>query len=406
MPPVPITPDEFPKTIYGIHDLEGANFLAQNQCSGWILHTVKVDTDQPPDYSQYTSQNLRVIVRLNNDYGSGGTIPTPDQYDAFAQRCADWVAASHGAQIWIIGNETNLSGERPNGQPILPTQYATCYIKCRNAIHGKAGHANDQVIPASVGPWNTETTYAGNTGGDWIKYFQDMLAAIKAQGGSIDAIGVHTYTHGTAPALITDESKFNAPYQNNHFNFRTYRDFMNAIPTELRGVPVYITETQTVTNNGPEWTHQNTGWVQAAYSEINAWNLNAANQPIQALVLFRWKADGNPQWAIENFPEIQNDSRAAIAQNYQLVMPHTAVTPPPGSLQEAVKDRAVAAKPWMPVNHFAALWKFAKANGLEDQQTDELSLTFNSEQYLVQVFNLGIVYVKVGDWGNIKLIRK
>jgi hypothetical protein len=60
----------------------------------------------------------------------------------------------------------------------------------------------------------------------------------------------------------------------------------------------------------------------------------------------------------------------------------------------------------MPVNNGAALWKYAKANGLQDQQTDELSLTFNGESYIVQVFNLGIVYVKVGDWGNVKVIPK
>ena len=62
--------------------------------------------------------------------------------------------------------------------------------------------------------------------------------------------------------------------------------------------------------------------------------------------------------------------------------------------------------PWMPVNNTAALWNYAKANGLQDQQTDELSATFNGQEYALQVFNLGIVYCKKGDWGNIKIIRK
>jgi hypothetical protein len=60
----------------------------------------------------------------------------------------------------------------------------------------------------------------------------------------------------------------------------------------------------------------------------------------------------------------------------------------------------------MPVNNGAALWNFAKASGLQDQQTDELSVTFNGEEYVLQVFNLGIVYAKAGDWGNVKIIRK
>ncbi len=82
-------------------------------------------------------------------------------------------------------------------------------------------------------------------------------------------------------------------------------------------------------------------------------------------------------------------------------------TPQPAqTLQDAVMARANAAKPWMPVNNTAALWQYAKANGLQDQQTDELTFTYNGENYLCQVFNLGIVYVKVGDWGNIQVIRK
>ncbi len=75
-------------------------------------------------------------------------------------------------------------------------------------------------------------------------------------------------------------------------------------------------------------------------------------------------------------------------------------------LEQAAWDRANAAQPWMPVNNTAALWRFAQANGLQDQQTDEISFTYNGEPYITQAFNKGIVYVKVGDWGNIKFIPK
>ena len=88
-------------------------------------------------------------------------------------------------------------------------------------------------------------------------------------------------------------------------------------------------------------------------------------------------------------------------------MPRTAAQPPaPGqSLEDAVRARAQSV-PWMPVNNQAALWKFAQAHGLQDQQTDELPLTYNGEDYIVQVFNLGIVYVQVGDWGNVHVLQK
>ncbi len=81
--------------------------------------------------------------------------------------------------------------------------------------------------------------------------------------------------------------------------------------------------------------------------------------------------------------------------------------PPPHAmtLEEAVLQTAHSV-PWMPVNNTAALWKFAKQNDLQDQQTDELPFTYNGEKYIAQVFNLGILYVKVGDWNTIRVIPK
>lgn len=91
---------------------------------------------------------------------------------------------------------------------------------------------------------------------------------------------------------------------------------------------------------------------------------------------------------------------------YLLTFAPRASTPqPPQNVPDAILAKAKAV-PWMPVNNGAALWNYAKANGLQDQQTDELSVTINGEDYLLQVFNLGIVYVKKGDWGNIQVIRK
>lgn len=83
----------------------------------------------------------------------------------------------------------------------------------------------------------------------------------------------------------------------------------------------------------------------------------------------------------------------------------TPVTPTPQDVPTAILEKAKSVT-WMPVNNGAALWNFAKANGLQDQQTDEMTVTINGEEYLLQVFNLGIVYAQVGDWGNIKVIRK
>jgi hypothetical protein len=75
------------------------------------------------------------------------------------------------------------------------------------------------------------------------------------------------------------------------------------------------------------------------------------------------------------------------------------------TLEQAVTNTAHSV-PWMPVNNTAALWQYAQQHGLEDQQTDEIHFTYNGAPYLAQVFNRGIVYVKVGDWGNIMVIPK
>ena len=79
--------------------------------------------------------------------------------------------------------------------------------------------------------------------------------------------------------------------------------------------------------------------------------------------------------------------------------------PPPGGLEQAV---IAAAKKltWMPINTDAALYKFAHANNLGYPQTDEFEFKVGVDTYVGQVFNLGIVYVKKGDWDKVKWVKK
>ncbi len=92
--------------------------------------------------------------------------------------------------------------------------------------------------------------------------------------------------------------------------------------------------------------------------------------------------------------------------NFLLTFGPNVIEPQPVPSLEEAALAAARSVPWMPVNNTAALWKFAKAHNLQDQQTNEIPFTYNGQAYLAQVFNLGIVYVKVGDWGNIKFIPK
>jgi hypothetical protein len=320
-------PEIYPPFIFGMHDRGGEHLILGKNKPGWVLVTEAVGADPNnhggSDYTDLANQGLGVLVRINHGYGTAGTIPYSSQYDDFARRCGNFVEASSGCHVWIIGNEMNLAYERPGGpggQVITPQLYASCFAKCRNEILSRPGHGEDQVIPGAVGPWNTQTTYSGNLSGDWIRYFRDILDLL---GGGVDGLAVHTYTHGQEPHLVFDNAKMNPPFERYHWHFRAYRDFMNAIPSRLRDRPVYLTET----DQYGAWRDQNSGWVRNAYQEIDDWNQNPANQPIQSLVLFRWII-GNPNdpqqvgWAIENKPGVQDDFRDAMNNEYRVVLPH------------------------------------------------------------------------------------
>lgn len=79
---------------------------------------------------------------------------------------------------------------------------------------------------------------------------------------------------------------------------------------------------------------------------------------------------------------------------------------PPVDLDKAARDAAIARKPWLAINTEAALYKFAQAKGLGYPQTDEFEFRIGGDSYLAQVFNLGIAYVKQGDWANIRSVAK
>lgn len=119
----PLFDSEF---IFGIHEPGGEDLMIQAGRPGWIVFTEEVGHN-PNDrggknFTQWSSRNVGIICRLNNGYEPNGTIPNANQYQNFATRCANYVAASAGCKIWIIGNEMNFEVERP---PAVSTRSAT-----------------------------------------------------------------------------------------------------------------------------------------------------------------------------------------------------------------------------------------------------------------------------------------
>jgi hypothetical protein len=142
----------------------------------------------------------------------------------------------------------------------------------------------------------------------------DIIREIRQLGGGIDAITIHTYTHGADPSLVFSEAKMTAPFQERHFQFRCYQDFMHAIPADMRHLPVYITET----DQDVPWENANRGWVQNAYREINDWNTTPGHQQIRALVLYRWQFD---KWHIRDVGGIHEDWKMAMDHEYVWLAP-------------------------------------------------------------------------------------
>lgn len=305
--------------LYAIHDRGGEHLITDKP--GYVIITEAIGHD-PNDrsgksYSDLTNKGLKVMVRLNNAYSPDGTIPTPEKYQDFATRCANFVAASSGIDIVIIGNEPNHIQERPNGQLITPYMYADCFNKCFHSI--KWAMPGCDVATAAVAPYDNSTTYSGNSKGDWVIYFHDMLVGIM----DTDGICLHAYTHGASPALISSEDMMDDYFSMYHYNFRTYLDFLQVVPAVFDTLPVYITEADQI----EPWTDANTGWVQAAYAEIDNHNHQAGSQQIHCLALYRWSGD---KWAFQDLGGVHADLRAAVAKGY--LSPVGPPVPPAGTI--------------------------------------------------------------------------
>jgi PKD repeat protein len=341
--------------IYGIHDhdpnpQEYLNRIEAGGATGWVTATVAIGSDPNDhgggDFTWLANRGHTVIVRLNNGYCPNGTIPEPARYDDFAQRAANYVAASNGASIWVIGNETNLAGEWPlvNGrlQFVSPQDYATLFRKVFNAI--KAVRPDARVVPQALapfaGPYNPGETCGYPHDGNplnWVHYMNQMLTAIKSTGG-VDGIAVHINSRGYSYSDIHSTQKVSAGGQDLFFSFYVYKDWIDhGIPTDLYHLPIYATESNGIhywSGNHPEdpASHYEPGWVQEVYAEIDRYNSTAAatGKPIYRCVnMYRWCGwcDG---WNIDGSPyegQILFDLEQAVAAGYR--WPDGSAPPPP-----------------------------------------------------------------------------
>lgn len=341
--------------IYGIHDhdtniQEYLDHFSAGGVTGWVTATIAIGSNPNDtggdDFRWIANQGHTLIVRLNNGYCGTGNVPTPDKYDDFARRAANYVAATQGANIFIIGNETNLAVEWPavNGHAryVSPLDYASLFRKTYNAIKAVRPGAKviTQALAPFAGPFN-----AGSTCGfthdpnplNWVQYLHEMLTEIKSTGG-IDGIALHINSRGYSYDDIHSTQKVIAGGQSLFFSFYVYRDWVDhGIPADLYHLPLYATESNGIfywSGGHPEnpGSRYERGWMQEIYAEIDRYNRQAVvlGKPVyRAVNMYRWCAwcDG---WNIDNSPhkgQILADLDQAIAAQYR--WPDGGSVPPP-----------------------------------------------------------------------------
>lgn len=266
---------------------------------GTVLYIAEVgDSTVPHQGIDLSDEPRTAMIRIQWLFGAdGGCYPPPSLQAGFIQRVESLVRNTPDCHTWIGGNEPNIKTEGL----FMPEHAAGMYNAIWRAVHAQPGHEDDVVLLPPVGPWNTEIGYG------WIEYFARLTEACD----DIDGFALHTYSRGPEPSSVWSEDKMNAPYDHLYNGFRTYRDWMAAIPERYRDRPVHITET----DQNEAWLNELSTWVQTAYAEINDWNKTPGNQQIRSLILYRWPP--YDKYSIEGKQHVIDDFKLAQTHGYE-----------------------------------------------------------------------------------------
>lgn len=311
-----------PPWIFGIHDAgDWKNLFKEANKKGWVMFNEIIGHD-PNDQSgnnqlaQWNEDGYGVLVRLVNapfdvNNQGKGSIPLPQDYENFAQRCANFVKNSSGCKIWFIGNEMNISWHSPieenkevtnaSATPITPQDYAECFKLVRNAI--KRVQPDAWVIPSGLNPFKSSNSAQQKERlstnslkrDDALIWFKDFLS--KMADSDIDGFDFHLYDNQTT---------------------YSYQEFLQEIPDSLRTKPVFLTE---VSSSDP-WSNESVSDIPKIYEKINNWNQNPDNQKIYTALLYRWK-DPDPShakpWNLSDQPVFTSIFREVLKNDYRWI---------------------------------------------------------------------------------------
>lgn len=268
---------------------------------GLVIFTERLGADPNDhsggDYREWSEKEFTVLTRLNYGYYPDGTIPEIGMYGDFAQRVENYVRASEGCWLWGLGNEMNHPQEWPQGEKIVPVDYADLYWDCITRIPSE-----HKLLVGAVAPWNDQY------GIPWLDYFSHVLSEIGLW-GTPDGILLHAYTHGADPDLIYSTVTMDPPYQDMFYHFRHFEQFIERIPHEW-ATDLYITEAN---QTGP-WIDRPNTWVREMYRYVDTWNKRNSFRPIKGVALFRYPRFD--KWYIEGLGNVMEDFRRTVDIGY------------------------------------------------------------------------------------------
>lgn len=275
---------------------------------------------------QATAQGLRVLVRV--EYDRDQTLPPAEDYlglsayVAYVQRLGRDVRlqAVYG---YVIGSGMNAadSNVQAPDRPVTPAWYARLFngygetpAHTDNVVAAlRAAHPTVRILVGPLRPWVSDQDVAVGHGIDvpWLNYMDALVAALDAGArakaeagiawGAPDGFALHAPGRPNAPEL-GDRPRDQEPrydlarpaWGGAQAGFRVYQDWVAVIDryATTRGLPVYITATNTFAPDAGEPPAQNypQGWLRSASGVIQA------DPRVQALCWFLDLVPGDDRW--------------------------------------------------------------------------------------------------------------
>lgn len=281
--------------------------------AGWDVELTYVQRPDDPDFGidgltrrvqQATQRGLRVLVRVAYDQRQA-LPPAGDELalSRFLEYCARLVRDDRLNDVYgyFVGSGFNTLGENTltPDQPTTPEWYARVFngwslapTRGDNVVQTmRTIDPSVRVLVGPVTPWATDQDDAIRASVDqpWLNYFNTLVAYLDIAAREKSSVGVPlaapdgfalqapgrpeaptvTKQPDREPATDLHRSEWGAAQA----GFRVYRDWLNIVnhyPT-TRGLPAYITSTNTWTNDTqvPPARNYPAGWLTAALTEVS-----------------------------------------------------------------------------------------------------------------------------------------